>query len=388
MSLYNAIFIPIAFVSGIWVPLTLLSCVPWVQKQMLYMHWVTFWPGKWLEEPERAGFLKNQVAPFRIPTKDGERLFAWLIAPLGLYAKRANEFIAEGSSLYTDVEQKLVFKLLRDDPEARLLIYFHGNTATVAQGRRTEEYRTYSSGASEKIFVLVFDYRGFGKSTGSPSELGLLNDAEAVVEWALRAANVAPERIVLEGHSLGTAVAVGIAHQYLSLPTPIEFAGVILCASFTNTGNAFSSYSILNVFPLLAPVKLIPSLNAWFGRQMRDTWRTDDRLVSLVQRYRKLQLVLVHAEDDMTMPWDQTEELFKRAIRAAAEGSPSNEEIDKRLNVIDLGEAGRQEVWNSAGTSISKLIAKHGDHNNMMKWSPISLAILQCFGLTNLPTEP
>lgn len=221
----------------------------------------------------------------------------------------------------------------------------------------------YSSGSSDKIFILTFDYRGFGKSTGSPSESGILNDAKAIIEWALHTANIPPERIVLLGHSLGTAVATGIAHQYHNLPDPIEFGGLILCASFTNTGSAFSSYSILNVFPLLAPIKLIPSLNAWFGRRMKDTWRTDNRLVSLVQRCRKLQLVLVHAEDDMTMPWDQTEELFKRAIRAATEGSPSDEEIDKRLKVIDLGEAGRQEVWNSSGTSISKLIAKHGGEN-------------------------
>lgn len=67
----------------------------------------------------------------------------------------------------------------------------------MAQGRRTEEYRVYSSGASDKIFIIAFDYRGFGKSTGTPSEAGVLNDAEAVVEWALHVANIPPERIVL-----------------------------------------------------------------------------------------------------------------------------------------------------------------------------------------------
>ena len=67
--------------------------------------------------------LENQVTPFRIPTKDGERLFAWLVAPLGLYAKHADEFVSERSGLNGDIEEKLAFKLLRDDPEARLLIY-------------------------------------------------------------------------------------------------------------------------------------------------------------------------------------------------------------------------------------------------------------------------
>ncbi|KAF2789002.1 alpha/beta-hydrolase [Melanomma pulvis-pyrius CBS 109.77] len=384
MSLYTAIVIPLAFVSGIWIPSTLLCCSPWVQKQMLYLHRITFWPGKWLMEPERAGFLKNQVAPFRIPTKDGERLFAWLIAPLGLYSKFADGFIKEESGVDGDIEQKLVFNLLRDDPEARLLIYFHGNTGTVAQGRRTEEYRMYSSGASEKIFVITFDYRGFGKSTGTPSEPGLLNDAEAVVDWALNVAHVSPDRIVLLGHSLGTAVATGIAHRYINLDTPIQFSGLILCAAFTNTGNAFSSYSIADILPILAPVKMIPSLQAWFSRRMRDTWETSNRLADIARRSSKFQLVLVHAEDDMTMPWNHTEELFKSTLKAAMEGAPTDDEVLEKVRVIDLGEAGRQEVWRSGRTSISKLIAKHGDHNTMMKWSPISLAVLQCASLTTL----
>jgi abhydrolase domain-containing protein 12 len=280
-------------------------------------------------------------------------LFAWLIAPLGVYSRKAQQFIEEKASAF-DMEEKVVYKALRDDPEARLLIYFHGNTATLAQGRRTEEYRMYSSGASDKIFVLTFDYRGFGKSTGTPSEPGLLNDAEAVVDWALNTVGISPKRIVLLGHSLGTAVSTGITHHYANLDSPVEFAGLILCAAFTNTGNAFSAYSIGGAIPVLAPVKLIPSLQAWFSRQMRDTWRTDQRLAALGKQCENLQLVLVHAEDDGTMPWNQTEELFASTLKSATNG------VQPVLKVVDLGEAGRQEIWRVGNRSISKLIAKHG----------------------------
>ncbi|KAF2272008.1 alpha/beta-hydrolase [Westerdykella ornata] len=399
MSLYSAIALPLACLSGVWIPATLLCCVPWLQKQMLYLHWVTLWPGKWLGEPERAGFLKNQVAPFRIPTSDGETLFAWLITPLGKYSRHAADFIAEKSEPAGDVESRMAFKLLRDDPEARLLIYFHGNTATVAQSRRTEEYRMYSSGASDHIFVLAFDYRGFGKSTGTPSEAGILEDAHAVVKWAMTTAKIPPSQIVLLGHSLGTAVACAIADLYVTREEPVTFAGVILCAAFTNSGNAFSAYSIGGVFPVLAPVKLIPRLQSWFSARMRDTWFTDRRLASLIRNSSQLRLVIVHSMDDTTMPWDQSEELFSTAIRAAADApasstshqrtsSPSEPApsslASKHLKCIDLGEAGRQEVWSSGKITISKLIAKHGDHNTMMKWSPIALAVLECFGLTSL----
>jgi hypothetical protein len=47
----------VSLVSLVWVPATLLCCTSWVQRQMLYLHNFTFFPGKWLTEPERAGFL-------------------------------------------------------------------------------------------------------------------------------------------------------------------------------------------------------------------------------------------------------------------------------------------------------------------------------------------
>jgi pimeloyl-ACP methyl ester carboxylesterase len=224
---------------------------------------------------------ENQVIPFRITSKDQERLFAWLIAPLGIYAKNVDAFIQEIPG--TDVEHTVAWQSLRNDPEARLLIYFHGNSATLAQERRTMEYRSYSAGASEKIFVLAFDYRGFGISTGEPSETGLLNDAEAVIDWALKTCRVPPERIVLLGHSLGTAVVSGIAHRYAT-NLGIEFAGLILCAAFTNAGSAFSSYSIGGLVPVLAPVKVFPAFQAWFARRMVDTWRSDDRLATMARK--------------------------------------------------------------------------------------------------------
>jgi pimeloyl-ACP methyl ester carboxylesterase len=224
---------------------------------------------------------ENQVTPFHITTNDNEELFAWLIAPLGVYAEYAEAFITEHAGV-DDIQEKLAFKLLRDDPDARLLLYFHGNSATIAQRRRTEEYRSYASGASDKIFVLAFDYRGFGRSSGTPSETGLLNDAEAVVDWALNTARIPPDRIVLLGHSLGTSVVAGIAHHYAKLG--IEFAGLILCAAFTNAGNAFASYSIGGVVPVLAPVKMSSHFQSWFSRRMRDTWHSDNRLADLARK--------------------------------------------------------------------------------------------------------
>ena len=185
-----------------------------------------------------------------------------------------------------------------------------------------------------------------------------MNDAEGAVDWALNTANVSPDRIVLLGHSLGTAVATGIVHRYANARTAtpaVQFGGLILCAAFTNAGAAFSAYSVANILPLLAPVKMIPAFQAWFTRRLRDTWRTDQRLRELVNQCDRFNLTLIHAENDGTLPWDMTEELFALTLKSAI-----GEETDVKLNIVDLGEAGRQETWSDGKKSISKLIAKHG----------------------------
>jgi abhydrolase domain-containing protein 12 len=58
--------------------------------------------------------------------------------------------------------------LLRDDSEARLILYFYGTSGTLASGWRPESYRALYSGAPHNIHILTFDYRGYGLSTATP----------------------------------------------------------------------------------------------------------------------------------------------------------------------------------------------------------------------------
>jgi pimeloyl-ACP methyl ester carboxylesterase len=72
--------------------------------------------------------------------------------------------------------------------------------------------------------VLVFDYPGYGRSEGRPSETGCYAAAEAAYEWLTHAQDIDPGRILILGRSLGTAVAVDLAsrrpHQALVLISP------------------------------------------------------------------------------------------------------------------------------------------------------------------------
>lgn len=81
----------------------------------------------------------------------------------------------------------------------------HGNAGTIA-GRLPHAAAFHAMGRS----VLLYDYRGYGRSEGRPSEEGTYADAEAAFDW-LVARGFAPAEIVAYGESLGSAVAVELA---------------------------------------------------------------------------------------------------------------------------------------------------------------------------------
>lgn len=64
-----------------------------------------------------------------------------------------------------------------------------------------------------KLTVLGFDYRGYGRSTGSPSEAGVLADARAARAWLAQREAIAENQVILMGRSLGGAVATDLAQD-------------------------------------------------------------------------------------------------------------------------------------------------------------------------------
>jgi len=89
---------------------------------------------------------------------------------------------------------------------ATALLYFHGNGGNVSH--RLERTKMLLDSLGLDVFLV--DYRGYGRSSGSPGEAGLQADGEAIYE-AARARGFSPERIVLFGESLGGAVAIETA---------------------------------------------------------------------------------------------------------------------------------------------------------------------------------
>jgi fermentation-respiration switch protein FrsA (DUF1100 family) len=148
-------------------------------------------PGRVLEAtPADIGLPYEDV---RIDTADGERLHGWYVPAA----------------------------------EARgVLLFFHGNAGNISH--RLESIAIFNDLGLD---VFIVDYRGYGQSSGKPSEQGTYQDARAAWDYLVDRRGVAPGRIVVFGRSLGGAVGAWLA---AGLPEEAAPAAVIIESSFTS----------------------------------------------------------------------------------------------------------------------------------------------------------
>lgn len=359
--------------------------LPALQAHAIYLHRVTLTWFKDLDVPEQFGFQHNQAIPFRVQTEDHVSLHAWHVLPLGVY-RRNYERLLEQKAVGAmgedaDFTRTLNFGLLRDDPDARLIIYMHGTSGTMASGFRPDSYRALYSGAPDKIHILTFDYRGFGLSTGAPSEAGLLVDAAAVFEWATKVAGVSPERIVIFGQSLGSAVSIALANHLAAQAPPVSCAGLVITSSFSDLASLTATYRIGGLIPVLSPVAKFPKLFRYFSQHLTSTWLNKDRIAEFIRMSDRYHITLLHAEDDSDIPPEHTESLYWHAINATTENSLSFEafEEEKERRKTRLGEGGWFVEWHTEKGLIRQDMAKYGVHDRIMSYPIVGMAVLRAF---------
>jgi uncharacterized protein len=90
-----------------------------------------------------------------------------------------------------------------------IVLFAHGNAGNVSH--RAEILELFANRLA--VSVLIFDYRGYGRSEGKPSEAGVLADARAARSWLAERAAVSERQIVLMGESIGGAVMVDLASK-------------------------------------------------------------------------------------------------------------------------------------------------------------------------------
>lgn len=96
-------------------------------------------------------------------------------------------------------------------PKQQSVLFCHGNAENAAESSQWygEKYRT-----SLNADVFVFDYRGYGKSEGTPFEAGVLEDAEAALDLLCQRTGLQPKDIVIVGSSIGGGPAVYLASKH------------------------------------------------------------------------------------------------------------------------------------------------------------------------------
>lgn len=213
--------------------------------------------------------------------------------------------------------------------------------------------------------MLSVDYRGFGYSTGNPTERGIIYDGITLLNWALNTAHISPNRIVILGQSLGTAVATAVAEHFVS-ESQVEFSGLVLVAAFTDIPTLMLSYSIGGILPILSPMRPYPLVQSFFAKHIQETWKTNERLANLVQKSDSVDLTLIHSRNDFDIPWQHSEGLFYAAANATSEDGMTLRQMDSMKMHSELGDAGWISTWTAAGktkdsTKIIRLrVVRHG----------------------------
>lgn len=162
----------------------------------------------------------------------------------------------------------------------RVILLCHGNFGNISQ-RLDIINELYSLGYN----VFIFDYRGFGRSNGVPSEKGLYNDALGAYDY-LKERGYKNGDIILFGRSLGGVVAIFLASVVK------DFRGLIVDSSFSSAQDL--SYDFFGFkFPRFIISNRLESI-----KRIKDI---------------KIPKLIVHSEDDNLIPFHHGTRLFKTA---------------------------------------------------------------------------
>jgi fermentation-respiration switch protein FrsA (DUF1100 family) len=215
----------------------------WVMRFFL-LNFLLYLPSRSLTAPESFGLQPEEV---EFETEDGERLHAWW-------------FRAKGDAIGH-------------------VLLCHGNAGNIGDRLFHALYLTDAG-----LDVFVFDYRGYGRSTGSPEEEGTYRDARAARKALLERDGVDPDRILYLGESLGGAVALALAVE-----APPR--GLVLVSTFTSVRDMARTHYFL------IPTAFVP-----------------DAYPNL-RRIQKLQcpLLVMHGDRDQIVPLEQGKTLFEAA---------------------------------------------------------------------------
>ncbi|CAJ1066612.1 lysophosphatidylserine lipase ABHD12 isoform X1 [Xyrichtys novacula] len=238
-----------------------------------------------LQQP--ADFSLNHTINMYLTSEEGISFGVWQTVPASLWKE------AQGKDL------AWYHKSLGDGRP--VFIYFHGNTGTRAAPHRVGVAKILST---LDYHVLVPEYRGFGDSTGEPTEDGLTTDALFLYNWVkARSGN---SLVVIWGHSLGTAVSTNTAAKLIEMG--VVFDGVILEGAFSTAGQK------LTMHPFTWYYWKFPGMGYLFP----EPWAENKLVFATHENLKKMRcpILFLHSEDDHVVPIEIADQLYEVAVKA------------------------------------------------------------------------
>eukprot|EP01138_Halocafeteria_seosinensis_P009467 gb/GECG01009675.1/.p1 GENE.gb/GECG01009675.1/~~gb/GECG01009675.1/.p1 ORF type:complete len:400 (+),score=43.88 gb/GECG01009675.1/:1-1200(+) len=228
--------------------------------------------GRRLEEAPQGfrspGDRHVQYETVKMETQDGQILHAWLIP--------ASSSSSSSSS--------------RKRESAPTVIFFHGNAGHIGFRLPNALKLCFSVGVN----VVLVDYRGYGESTGEPSEQGLTLDGQAALETILKRKDIDTSKVFIFGRSLGGCVAIELA----STPKYQPFIrGIIVENTFTSISDMVD--------------KIFPFLNRFKYFLQRLFFPNIDRIRNVT-----CPVLFISGEADELIPPQHTQKLFVNAVNS------------------------------------------------------------------------
>ena len=195
------------------------------------------------------------------------------------YAPDVSGLEYEDVFMQTQDGQKLNAWFIPAKKSSFTLLFCHGNGGNIShRGGKIEIINKFG------LNMFIFDYRGYGKSEGRPSEQGIYLDGRAAYDYLIKEKNIAPENIILYGESLGAAVATDLASK-------VEIRAIILEGAFTSAKDMSRE-----IYPFLPTIFLKSKLDS----------------LSKIKKIASAKL-FIHSANDEIVPIHLSHKLFNAA---------------------------------------------------------------------------
>ncbi|XP_041904220.1 protein ABHD12B isoform X1 [Corvus kubaryi] len=263
----------------------LVRLFPSVLTKFVYLNFLAF---PFFVDFRRPELLVSNTISLHLTTEPGVTVGIWHTVP----GSRGAE--AQGK------DQRWYEEALADAHP--VIIYLHGNGGTRAASHRVQFLKTM--GAAD-FHILALDYRGYGDSSGHPTESGFTTDVLALYDWAkARSGN---SSIVFWGHSLGTGIATNAVRK-LQEERGVQADAVVLESPYTNIREAAANIPLTKIYRQFPGFEyLILDSLARAGM----FFRSDENVKVL-----GCPLLILHAEDDGVMPPKLGRKLYETAREA------------------------------------------------------------------------